>query len=473
MAMAAAGLGAAARDERGLMPLAGARAVLKGLTTVVRGDGRMVDGVYVLDSDRVWAALLSLDDADELVRTAALEWKMPPRGLDNPAIAERYGSAAIDWVSAILARKSDGPGHPCLEATLLVHEGGERGLDCAIRLHAAAEKRLFLWTWLKQFPKAWSRLLAGVESGSAEHVRALGRLAKTDPKGAFAALATASDAARARGAFERAGVKIPQSAQASPGPRTPISLGAIEPHFLGFTYPMWDNMNYFTGAMRVTGFVCDAGEALVWEQLSTGLGEGSLRREVTVHPSFPMKHTWLVHTETLLGEGAIVGWDGDDEVCVLTGVRRSGKAYIAPADGPRTSAVVPKLGCEVPLAIDVAGLDADDVEVLEEGTGPAERLLIRLGQAPHRSRIFAESEELARQAKLPDDARALFSFDVFEMPSAGERAASSPDLVAMVDALAARQPLPRLPSHGLHPLHAVVERCRVLGGWGDHRFFGA
>jgi hypothetical protein len=80
--------------------------------------------------------------------------------------------------------------------------------------------------------------------------------------------------------------------------------------------------------------------------------------------------------------------------------------------------------------------------------------------------VFPPLADLAREARLPRDARALFSFDTFELPPAGEPAASSEDVTAMVDALAARRPLHRLPSHGAHPLAGLVDRCKDLGGWG-------
>jgi hypothetical protein len=471
MAMRNAGLAADARDPRGLMPLAEARALLKGLDTVVRGEGRTIGGIHVWDSDRAWAALLSLQGPEDLYRHTRLEWKMPPRGLDNPAVAERYGDHAVNWVSAMLDRGSLGPGFACLGATLLAAGASGRAFDCAVRLDAQRPDQLFLWQWLRKHPAHWALLAVSVRRGARDRVEALGRVAATDAKGAFAAIAAAVDEGAARDAFAKGGLAVPAGFARAAGDgtsskRTAISLGAIEPHFLSFAYPMWDNANYFTGAMRVTGFVCDAGEALVWEQLATGLGEGSLRREVTVHASFPVKHTWLVHTETLLEERAILGWDGDDEISLLTGVRRKGRDHVAPADGIRTRAAVPKLGRDVPLAIDTVGLDEDERKLLAQ-TGPAERLLVRLGQPPYRDEVFAPAAQLAKEACLPDGARSLFQFDVFEMPRACEAAGSAPDVVAMVDALAAREPIVRLPSAGRHPLRGLLDRVRALGGWGD------
>jgi hypothetical protein len=79
----------APRDERGLMPLEPARDIVRSATAFVRGD-----------ADRLWAALLSLADADELVREASrLEWRYHPRGKDNTAIVERYGADILPWIA--------------------------------------------------------------------------------------------------------------------------------------------------------------------------------------------------------------------------------------------------------------------------------------------------------------------------------------------------------------------------------------
>ncbi len=125
-----------------------------------------------------------------------------------------------------------------------------------------------------------------------------------------------------------------------------------------------------------------------------------------------------------------------------------------------------------PIAFDASGLAKADRALLERSTGPAERVLIRLGQPPFREKVFPSARELAKQAGLPAGAKALFSFDVFELPRAGAQASSSPDIVAMVDALASHARLAQLPSAGRHPLSTLCERCRVLGGWGDAKLCG-
>jgi hypothetical protein len=87
-------------DERGLMPLAKARPLVRKATEFRKGKGRMVRGSFVLDSDKLWAALLSLEDAAEFVREASrLRWFFHPRGQDNTGALERYGDAILPWLA--------------------------------------------------------------------------------------------------------------------------------------------------------------------------------------------------------------------------------------------------------------------------------------------------------------------------------------------------------------------------------------
>jgi hypothetical protein len=84
-----ASLDPAALDERGLLPVAQARALLAATDAVDRDN-----------LDQVWLALLSLDDGAELARAAAhLRWNHPPRGKANLALVERYGDGALAWLA--------------------------------------------------------------------------------------------------------------------------------------------------------------------------------------------------------------------------------------------------------------------------------------------------------------------------------------------------------------------------------------
>jgi hypothetical protein len=95
-------------DARGLMPLGEARSWLRSRDAFQRDPGEMVDGTFVLDADGSWAALLSLQDADEFVREARrLTWKFDPRGMDNVAPFERYGDEILPWLADHLDAKGN------------------------------------------------------------------------------------------------------------------------------------------------------------------------------------------------------------------------------------------------------------------------------------------------------------------------------------------------------------------------------
>jgi hypothetical protein len=117
----------AARDDRGLLPLAEARSIVAAHPRIARGEGRWAktaDGedLWVWDLDLVWAALLSLEDAAEAAKAlGALALVDPPRaGAKNAALVQRYGDAAAAIVRSLA--RPDGvvvAGSPFLRATVV------------------------------------------------------------------------------------------------------------------------------------------------------------------------------------------------------------------------------------------------------------------------------------------------------------------------------------------------------------------
>jgi len=92
-----------ALDDRGLMPMVEARALVMGAVEFRKGGGRMVEGQWVLDSDRLWGALLSLDSAAEFVREATrIQWFFHPRDPYNLSAYERYGNDIVPWLGSFL-----------------------------------------------------------------------------------------------------------------------------------------------------------------------------------------------------------------------------------------------------------------------------------------------------------------------------------------------------------------------------------
>lgn len=115
-------------DERGLMPLADARALVSASDEFVRGE-RAPDRAD-LAGDRLWAALLSLADGGEFVREASrLRWVDHPRGAHNIDPYLRYGDAIVPWLATFLhgGRLSNVPW--CVVPCLL-----ECGTDAAFEL---------------------------------------------------------------------------------------------------------------------------------------------------------------------------------------------------------------------------------------------------------------------------------------------------------------------------------------------------
>lgn len=110
-------------DARGLLPLERAREILRSQKALARGKGRRADdSTWVWDLDLTWAALLSLDTADEAAAVLReLEIIDSPRDAEaNRALVERYGDEALKVVAA----KTDAAGilqgsSPFLRATVL------------------------------------------------------------------------------------------------------------------------------------------------------------------------------------------------------------------------------------------------------------------------------------------------------------------------------------------------------------------
>jgi hypothetical protein len=95
-----AGLRDADLDERHLMPLSEARALVRGAEEFRRGEGRDLNGEWVWESDRLWAALLSLEDAEELLREVRrLRWFFHVRGQENIELVLRYGAVILPWLA--------------------------------------------------------------------------------------------------------------------------------------------------------------------------------------------------------------------------------------------------------------------------------------------------------------------------------------------------------------------------------------
>jgi hypothetical protein len=449
------------RDARGLMPLPEARRRLARRRVFARGDEERIGDLRVLGGDRLWAALLSLADAAEFVRVASrLRWDHPPRGRDNAAPHERYGDAILPWLAGALGADGRFPPNLWCAAPCLLRIGGADALALARRVKRAG----FVEEWLGAHPEGFGLLAGQAEAGDEEARRALVGVATEDPVQVRAALG----AARADGLGLPAVDPEIEAALTGVAPRPipearPVTMGRVAALVRNFELPMWDNANSFTGAMRVTGFASPVADALLFQSLVTGLGMGNVRWELVRVDADGLRR---VREVELVPEGALYRWDGGAVQCVPTGVRREAGTFSAPA-GPGTVRV-DAVGAEVPCRIDTAGM-APPVAAVFEGRSPEEGLVTRLGQ-DHRERLFLAGDALREAAGLDASAEALFSFDGFQLPLAGQPATAAPDLVALVAALRRRLPIARLPVGG-HPLGNLYDRLVVPAlRWGDPRF---
>ncbi|HRI69699.1 MAG TPA: hypothetical protein PK156_35965 [Polyangium sp.] len=127
-------------DARGLLPLAEARRFLAATDVFRRGKARLVRGVRVFESDRVWAALLSLENAEEFVRHAKhLSWEFGGRGRNETAVLERYGAGILPWIESRLSDETELVNIPSCVLPCLLALGTASALELALRIHSVTE----------------------------------------------------------------------------------------------------------------------------------------------------------------------------------------------------------------------------------------------------------------------------------------------------------------------------------------------
>ncbi|HZJ71794.1 MAG TPA: hypothetical protein VFF36_12750, partial [Planctomycetota bacterium] len=510
-------------DDRGLMPLDEARAVVRATAVFRRGDTEVIEGSGVTEADRVWAALLSLADAAEFVDHARrIDWRFHVRGTDNLTALHRYGPEIMPWFESRL--RADGvllniPWCivPCLLAidspaalelalrTTAVHEllpgqaplgdgPGAFAVDEDSEARAAAHELPQIgapqaWLtptegldlarrWIAHHPDRYPLLARLAEAGNLRAAALLRDRAQTLGgavlEGIEAALGPA-EADRIAARFELPRSTLPDEVRALLAasepvsePRGPIwSIGELDEAAREFELPLWDNANYMTAAMRISGFASRHGDALIIESIEYDPGAGEQARwqmhaygpgagtrsasHLLVKPS-ELETVWLDDSDSI---------DGSSNLIRLWGERDADGKLIEDSEGRR---VVP-----VPLPYEYLMVDIREVgggktgdrkvdyhlprsfaDLPEEARDelaqvtPAEAFLVSLCRN-HQRDVFAHESDLARAAGLPEGAVHLFSFTSFEYPEAGEPVSSSIDLVAMAEAVRARRKLIRLP----------------------------
>jgi hypothetical protein len=405
--------GVEVKDARGLMPVNQARELVKGLKIFERGEGRDINDVWVWDSDLVWAALCSLEDAAEfLAVTRGLVWDMSPRGNeDNVDFYNRYGDGILPLIDDLICddgttrrRSEDGYTSCGWAKTCLLEIGGESTAAIALRLGAKG-----FMTWLERHPESLSWLEAQAAEGDPRALNVMKLLKRPEkiPAKVKAVLAEVEPLAITR--FKAL---------------TPLRVNNL---LADYELPLWGNMNVFYGGMSITGFVApDHADTLIIQALQIGPGDSDLCLEL--YRVSPDRGVWVGGRQVLVHE------DQSIELGQLV--------------------ELPELGIKAIARVDTEGLEGKLLAQFKKPGDPREELLVRLGQQ-FPKQVYLDDESLRVAADLPASAVPLFRFNTFKMPR--ENVEESLDFLAMLLALRERCPIRRLPQ-GIHPLHELATK---------------
>lgn len=466
-------------DKRGLMPLKEARALVAATEIYRKGDGEMIDGTFVLESDRVWAALLSLSDAAEFVREAQrIQWAFHVRGFDNLSLVERYGDGILPWLRSRIDRRGTLHNIPwCVLPCLLALDTREaleialsaRALDAqlpdftqpgafasdrhddATEQAPANDPLEVARKWIDAHPARFPWLEELARAGNA-HAAALLK----DRAAAFAI----PPAVRA----------LLDAAPAIDEPPGPIwNVGALDAAAEGFDLPIWDNANYTTGAMRVTGFASREGDTLVVQTITYNpRGNEPVNRDVHAYgpgakrpssnkllvPHSDMEPIWLDGINRVAANNVLHVWGEHD--AEGQPIKDSRGTRLIPSAFPPDYFVVALNGEDVPVSLhipDILGPVDKRLKELHLLT-PEEGLLLEVC-THHRDQLFLGETALKKAVGAPPGAVKLFELDDFQWPLAGEK--STLDLFTMVEALKARRQITRLPGEpNSHPRHFLL-----------------
>ena len=475
-------------DERGLMPLDTARRVVHAAVVYESGYPISLEsGRASSEGARLWAALLSLEDAEEFVAHATrIHWLEDVPGTNNTAPLFRYGDDILPWLARQVSSKGWLKNLPtCVGACLMaspteavfhvltpvrgVHTQAEHPSQAPPR-HAAPG----LFDWVARYPRIGLPLLVrGARQGDSRLHDLLQQMVSREPGACFQMLSTHFGAQRAQALFLE--LELPtdgpdpliqtlvRQAPALDVPAGPsLRLPTLNRAFVQGIRPFWDHAGFFTAAIRVSGFVHPSGDALIFESLVTGMVNDGVRVELYGYgPHFgPRQAQYLFEKgRQLVADQALTLAEGQRLTLHTTGVvltwaPQGWQLVRVPWDHPRQRA-------ELTLDSEILDVPLSLPPGMDGHLGPTEALMLNLPT----DRVFMRPATLLKHLELPSDSSLLFSFDTFRLPFAGADASQSQDLVTMVEALVQRRQITRLPEELVPDFH-LQDRIRTRGGWG-------
>jgi hypothetical protein len=441
------------------MPIEEARSWLAARDAYVKGEDFLpdteTDGTYVTQADRTWGALLSLADGEEfLAQSRRLTWEFEAvRGMENLSVLQRYGDdITLRWVREHINGEGDLVNRPWCVLPCLLACASPEAFDVAAPINSVngRDPRVNIVTqWILRHPEPGYRVLAQrLESGDEDAAVALEELVDADPRGTLSRLASvvgeeaaAELLARHELVVQPLPALVRAALDAAPvvdlGPASaPVSLGTMDEEFTGAEAPIFDNLNYFCAAMRLTGFVNPGGtDGLVFQMLWTGLGDGQIK----------VNFGWY-------------GFDGTKSWLNTRDLRVASEA--------ETDAYEAGFRATVNLPNGTTVVDVAPHPEYGEDLGPAETVMVAVtADREGCDRTFLTPGQLIERLGLPAAAQPLFTWDHWQHPAACMPASDSLDLVLAVEALRERRAV-TTSATGQTRDDNLRERMDNIGGYG-------